>query len=169
MRLMTRQSAVVVGAAVLALTSAIGIGVALAGDDAGNPETTTTPSLPPEEAAAARDDALQDLGFAPGTERVPVADSTGEVVGYVDAKYVIGPDSGGPYPPGLPGYPLLDESGSRLVGYVLNGIGFVRRDVADDLGALTNLKACIEEGKQNPETVSEACKTAIVDGRRSEG
>jgi hypothetical protein len=89
---------------------------------------------------AVDDEPLSRPAYPPGTSVVPEAHA-GVIAGYIDSQY-IGLQPGGPHPPGMPGIPITNETGTLLYGYDIVDIGAVRRSIAEDPKKLALLRSC---------------------------
>ena len=106
-------------------------------------QMTTTPDDNTSRTTSGDDEPLHIPGYPPGTALTLAGGPNGLIAGYVASHCIRGPESGGPPPAGMPGYPITNEQGNLLYGYEVPLIGAVRRSIAEDPGRLALLKTCV--------------------------
>ena len=137
-RSITRIVVLAAVSAVLAVT-----GVAVAVGSTSDTAESDAPKTPPTLAAPDEDPTVLELLDLPDdTERIPVSGGPGdEIAGWIDARVFSGPDTPA-IPDGLPGYPLTDEAGTELLGYLVPGRGPVPVREAETEPLRGELEAC---------------------------
>jgi hypothetical protein len=125
-------------------------------------------ALPTTAPGESRDAALLRLGYAPGTPVLPVANGSGQVVGYTKASYLVGPLGGGAYPTGKPGYPITGLDGYTLYGWYTRDLGALPRAIAEYPARLALVRSCVDNTSGSVEATP-ACVQAEKDYKKPFG
>jgi hypothetical protein len=117
-----------------------------------NAPPVTGYSAPPSPA-----EQLKKLGYPSDAKYINVSDHSGTTIGVVATGDVLLNVAGSPpYPPGKPGYLVLDlKSHTTVVGYFTHDLGFisVRRDAA----SIAELRDCLAKRTSHPD-----CDTVVA-------